>query len=210
MKEQIINWNEVPDVISKDDFYRLCHISKSTALHLLRSGKVPCKFSGKKTRCYIIRKADVRKYMEQRAVFPELYSAPQGWYGGHYQSTVQKEMPEEMLQEMRTYSTKLLADCRDVLTTPEIVKLTGYGRTAINNWCAKGYLKHFKKGVNNLVPKVFLVEFFCSLQFRSITRKTPWHVKTLQDFQSQREGIRFELEKAKAADAIAEERVKQI
>lgn len=206
MNEQTINWNEVPDIISKDDFYRLCHISKSTALHLLRSGKVPCEFSGKKTRCYRIRKADVLKYMEQRAIFPELYSAPQGWYGGHYQSTVQKEMPEAMLQEMHTYFIKLLADCRDVMTTPEIVKLTGYGRTAINNWCAKGNLKHFKKGVNNLVPKVFLVDFFCSLPFRSITRKTAWHVKVLQDFQCQRESIRFELEKEEAAIAVTERR----
>lgn len=206
MNEQIINWNDVPDIISKDDFYRLCHISKSTALHLLRSGKVPCEFSGKKTRCYRIRKEDVRKYMEQRAIFPELYSAPQGWYGEHYQSNVQKEMPEAMLQEMCTYFIKLLTDRRDVMTTPEIVKLTGYGRTAINNWCAKGNLKHFKKGINNLVPKVFLVDFFCSLPFRSITRKTPWHVKTLQDFQSQRESIRFELEKGKAAVPVTEER----
>ncbi|MDP4152850.1 MAG: helix-turn-helix domain-containing protein [Bacillota bacterium] len=141
MNNQTINWNEVPDIISQDDFYRLCHISKSTALHLLRSGKIPCEFSGKKTRCYRIRKEDVRKYMEQRAVFPELYSAPQGWYGEHYQSAVQKEMPEAMLQEMRTYFIKLLADCRDVMTTQEIVRLTGYGRTAINNLCAKGNLK---------------------------------------------------------------------
>ena len=53
-----INWNEVPDVITKEQFYRICHISKSTALYLLKSGAVPCEYSGKKTRCYKIKKDD--------------------------------------------------------------------------------------------------------------------------------------------------------
>ena len=65
--------------MNKDQFYRLCHISKSTALHLLKSGKVPCEWTGKKTRCYKIKKEDVRAYLEERAVYPELYSAPRGW-----------------------------------------------------------------------------------------------------------------------------------
>ena len=193
MKEQIINWDDLPDILSKDDFYRICHISKSTALHLLRSGKVPCEFTGKKTRCYQIRKKDVQTYLAQRAVFSELYSAPQGWYSGHYQSAIQKELPEDILREMHTYYTKLLAHYRDVLRVSEIAKLTGYGTTSINNWCSKRQLKHFKKGTNNLIPKIFLIEYFCSLPFRSITRKTPWHIQTLQDFRSQRENICFEL-----------------
>lgn len=193
MKEQIINWDDLPDILSKDDFYRICHISKSTALHLLRSGKVPCEFTGKKTRCYQIRKEDVQTYLAQRAVFPELYSAPQGWYSGHYQSAVQKELPEDILREMHTYYTKLLAHYRDVLRVSEVAKLTGYGTTSINNWCSKRKLKHFKKGTNNLIPKIFLIEYFCSLPFRSITRKSPWHIKTLQEFRSKRDNICFEL-----------------
>ena len=39
---------EYPEVITKDQFYRIAHISKATALFLLQSGKVPCKDSGKK------------------------------------------------------------------------------------------------------------------------------------------------------------------
>ena len=79
-----VNWDSVPEVMNKEQFFRICHISKSTALHLLKSGKVPCEWSGKKTRCYKIRKEDVKAYLEERAIFPELYSAPKGWYGTHY------------------------------------------------------------------------------------------------------------------------------
>ena len=42
-----VNWDSVPEVMNKEQFFRICHISKSTALHLLKSGKVPCEWSGK-------------------------------------------------------------------------------------------------------------------------------------------------------------------
>ena len=50
MNYEPINWDTVPDVMSKDQFYKLCHISKSTARYLLQTGKVPCRYTGKKTR----------------------------------------------------------------------------------------------------------------------------------------------------------------
>lgn len=49
MNDFSVNWDSVPDVLTKDQFYQLCHISKSTALYLLRSGKVPCEWTGKRS-----------------------------------------------------------------------------------------------------------------------------------------------------------------
>ena len=92
-----INCDSVPDVMNKEQFFRICHISKSTALHLLKSGKVPCECSGKKTRCYKIRKEDVKAYLEERAIFPELYSAPKGWYGMHYTARLSGKLTDDML-----------------------------------------------------------------------------------------------------------------
>lgn len=183
MKNLLIDWNSIPDVMNKDQFYRLCHISKSTALHLLKSGKVPCEWSGKKTRCYKIKKEDVKAYLEERAVFPELYSAPRGWYGSHYVARLSAELPEEVLAKMHDYYTKLLEKYKDVVTVQEVAALTGYSKTTINNWCNKGALKSFRKQQIFYIPKIFLVEFFCSLTFRSITRKSLWHIQTLNDFQ---------------------------
>ena len=37
-----------PDEITKDQFYRICHISKKTASYLLESGIVPCRNSDTK------------------------------------------------------------------------------------------------------------------------------------------------------------------
>ena len=49
-----INWDEVPDVISKELFRKLCHVSKRTAKYLLDSGKVPCKNTKQATHKYKI------------------------------------------------------------------------------------------------------------------------------------------------------------
>lgn len=160
MKHLPIDWNSVPDVMNKNQFYRLCHISKSTALHLLKSRQVPCEWSGKKTRCYKIKKEDVKAYLEKRVVFLELYSAPRGWYGSHYVARLSAELPEEVLAKMHDYYTRLLGKYKDVVTVQEVAALTGYSKTTINNWCNKGLLKSFRKQQIFYIPKIFLADFF--------------------------------------------------
>lgn len=182
MQNEAINWDEIPDIISKEQLYRICHISKSTALYLLQSGKIPCQCSGRKTRCYQIKKSDVIAYLSERKIFPESYSAPSGWYGGHYNIKMEKAVPPIILEDMHEYYTDLLKDYPDVVTTPDIVLLTGYAKTAINNWCQKGYLQSFKRFNVNYVPKIYLIEFFCSDYFRMITRKSDWHIQVLKAF----------------------------
>ena len=36
-----INWDKLPDELTMEQFYKLCHVSKKTARYLLRSGKIP-------------------------------------------------------------------------------------------------------------------------------------------------------------------------
>lgn len=145
MKEHAINWDAVPDVITKDQLYRICHISKSTALYLLQSGKIPCEYTGRKTRCYKIKKEDVIAYLENRKVFPESYSAPAGWYKGDYTVQMEEQVPPIVREHLRLYYTDLLSGYPDVLTTQTVSKITGYGKTAINNWCNQGHIKSFRK-----------------------------------------------------------------
>ena len=40
-----INWDKVPDELTMEQFYKLCHVSKKTARYLLRSGKIPCEYT---------------------------------------------------------------------------------------------------------------------------------------------------------------------
>lgn len=184
MNETAINWDSIPDIITKDQLYRICHISKSTALYLLQSGKIPCEYNGKKTHCYKIKKADVIKYLENRKVFPESYSAPAGWYSRKYNVKMKTDIPDSNLKKMRKYYTQIFATYPDVLTAKEVSKTIGYGKTTVNNWCNKGYIKSFKRNNANHIPKAYLIEFLCSKYFRSITRKSDWHIRTLQHFST--------------------------
>ena len=62
--------SEYPDGLSKEQFYKIAHISKATARYLLQSGKVPCKRTGKKTHCYLIQIEDVIFYLQDRKAHP--------------------------------------------------------------------------------------------------------------------------------------------
>ena len=63
MKINDIDWSKVPDILAKEQVRLLCHCSKRTALYYLKSGKLPCIYSGKKTRCYKIRKEDLMAFI---------------------------------------------------------------------------------------------------------------------------------------------------
>lgn len=57
---------QYPIYMTKDQMYRICHISKKTCLFLLESGLVPCLDSGKKTRRFKIKTTDVIQYITWR------------------------------------------------------------------------------------------------------------------------------------------------
>ena len=125
-------------------------------------------------------------YLENCKVFPESYSASAGWYKGEYTVQMGEQISQIVLEHLRLYYIELPSDYPDVLTTQVVSEITGYGKTSINNWCNQGHIKSFRKNNVNHIPKVYLVEFFCSTYFRTITRKSPWHIRTLQGFSSWR------------------------
>lgn len=49
MNETAINWDSIPDIITKDQLYQICHISKIQRLCICFSGKIPCEYTRKKT-----------------------------------------------------------------------------------------------------------------------------------------------------------------
>lgn len=180
MKENPIYLDLIPEIITKDQLYKICHLSKSTALYLRESGKTPCEYNGKKTRCYKIKKEDIIKYLENRKVFLECYSAPAGWYKGNYAIKMEAEIPESVIKNMQKYYTILFTTYSDVMTAREVSKIIGYGKATVNNWFNKWYIKSFKRNNANHIPKVYLIEFLYSKYFRSITLKSDWHIRTLQ------------------------------
>lgn len=120
--------------------------------------------------------------LKREKYFPNSIPHRQVGTRGNYTVKMSTEAPEQALKNKKLYYTELFAQYPDVLTAADISKAIGYGTTSINNWCRKGHLKAFKRNNVNHIPKVYLIEFCCSIYFRTITRKSDWHIRVLQEF----------------------------
>lgn len=182
MLQTEINWDEIPETISKEQLYKICHIAKDTARRLLLEGIIPCEYTGKKTRCYSIKKSDVKAFVESPAFCSGTYLSDERKIRASCAAFAVDELPKDTVIAMKEYFTRKLSKSPDVFTVAEIAALTGYSHTQINKWCSSGKLKSFKRQKRYFVPKIFLVAFFCSTTFRAVKNKSAWHRKTVFDF----------------------------
>lgn len=63
------------EYLSKEQFYKLCHISKSTASRLIKNGVVPAIDTQKKTRRYLIARKDMETYLSARNQNPSEFAS---------------------------------------------------------------------------------------------------------------------------------------
>ena len=174
-----INWNTLPDEMSKEQFRIICHISKATATKLLESGVVPCVHSGKKTRCFTIRKTDIQAYLKnRRANDTSQYS-----YDKSSSILLMEKPPEEIMRLLYDFYSDKLSDYHDVITIKDIIGFTGYCKESVNRWCRSNDIKHFTRNRKHYIPKRFFIEFLCSARFRLIQRKSLAHLQMIAEFQ---------------------------
>ena len=58
-----------------------------------------------------------------------------------------------------------LKNYKEVLTVKDVMTITGYNRTSVNNWITKGKLKAFSHRKKNLVIKQWLIEYMAKPDF---------------------------------------------
>lgn len=199
-----IQWKNLPDPMSKEQFYKLCHISKSTALYLLQSGKVPCITQEHSRTRYLISQKDAKFYLKHRKITPEYYLMPDGWrkalatqHGNlstqnapivendsSRQKLATQEVPSSIqCQSTGFYQRKLQAYPRLLLTIDEICSFTGYSRKTVLGWLHKSYFAAAKINGQHFIPKQGLVLFFCSVAFRGIRQKSRKHQNLLKAYR---------------------------
>lgn len=169
---------QYPEYITKDQMYRICHISKKTCLFLLESGLVPNIDSGKQTRRFKIKTTDVIQYLKDRDDYPELYKAPDGFYkrnGCKKAPAFDKVFTFDDLVRMRQFYEGLLAGYPDVMTVEQVAKFTGYCKNSVSNWCSKQELKNFLIRQRFRIPKEYLLDFLTSRYFIGIAVKSDKH-----------------------------------
>ena len=138
--------DEYPEIITKEQLYKICHVSKKTALHYLVNGLIPCTCTGMKTRKFKIRTVDVVLFLQARDENAEVCTAPRGWYGGQYKPKG-KEFPKiftpAMQKKAKDSLELILQDFPDVMNSHEIEKATGYAHNTVMKWCARNKIKYF-------------------------------------------------------------------
>ena len=174
-----INWNALPDEMNKEQFRIICHISKATATKLLESGVVPCVYSGKKTRCYTIRKTDVQAYLKNRKGNITLHDS----YDKNGSILLMENPPEEIVRLLYDFYSEKLSGYHDVITIKDVICFTGYCKESVNRWCRSNDIKHFTRNRKHYIPKRFFIEFLCSARFRLIQRKSLAHLQMIAEFQ---------------------------
>lgn len=171
-----------PKIISKDQLYRICHISKKTALYLLESGAIPSVNSGKKTRKYKIRIDDVITFLQERENNPLAFKPPENYYRGtNSGANLRKRffIPQELMPEARAFFEDKLKRKKDVLTTSEVSKITGYSQKTVVDWYEKKEIKptsfkavlHFRGGLRWVHGRTV----FC----RSGKRRSSFQIRTI-------------------------------
>jgi len=181
---------EYPEYITKDQMYRICHISKKTCLFLLESGLVPNIDSGKKTRRFTIKTTDVIQYLKDRDDYPELYKAPDGFYKGNSckkAPSFDEVFTKEDLARMRQYYERLLESRPDVMTVEQVAQFTGYCKNSVGRWCSKQELKSFFIRQRFQIPKEYLLDFLVSKYFIGIAVKSTKHKRFNEQIRKMRE-----------------------
>ena len=179
-----------PKGMSKDQFYKVAHISKATALYLLQSGLVPCNDSGKQTRRYRIKTEDVLVYLNDRDADPYKYEPPTGWYSARSSRRKPEDPIEARLKTLddnqrillKEYFTEMLAEYDDLITAEQVSVFLGYAKSTSVEWCDKRRIKSFFISGRYLIPKLSLIVFLSSEESFRIHRKSTVHTEMLMGF----------------------------
>lgn len=187
---------DLPETITKEQFYRIAHISKSTARWLLQSGLVPCHNSGKKTRRYTIKTGDVIEYLKLREIDPHHYDIPTGNRPGgkahcregyeHRELFIHMDDGQRAL--LRSYFESYLTDYGDLMDVTATARMLGYSQSAIVKWCVTGRVKAFLVSGKYLIPKICLLDYLVSDEAMCVRQKSFRHELLLKEFVDNMEG----------------------
>ena len=173
--------DKYPEYVSKDQFYRICHISKKTALYYLENGFIPCIDSGKKTRRFKIATKDIVIFLENRDKNPEKYYLPNHYNNPFLPSEIRqyKATPQaknkkyfyklKRFNEVKDYQKYLeqqFSDYPDMMTSAQIRQVTGHSISTINSWCKSEKVRFIRYHCAYLLQKKSIINYLFNREMR--------------------------------------------
>lgn len=182
---------QYPEIISMDQLYRICHISKRKAKWLLENGIIPCEDSGKQTRRFQIHLEDVIVFLERRDAGLLQEAIPTGIFSSGGRTL---EQPRQILDSgsLAAFLLERWADAPDLLTVAQTASLCGYGPSAINRWVRDGLVEAVSYRGHNLIFKESLADRLASYEGQTISARSELHEELLEEFQREEQSSGME------------------
>lgn len=168
---------QYPPVISKEQLYKICHISKKTAQYYLESGLIPCQCSGKQTRKYKINTADVVSFLIERDRNIGQHRAADGWYAVKRHS--QAPYTPAQCEALRIALEQILPHYPDVLSCVEIAEIVKCNEGTVASWCREDKMKHFLIRRKYWIPQSFFLDYLSAGGYRSVSVRSYRHILRL-------------------------------
>lgn len=152
-----------PPVITLEQLYQICHISKRKAKWFLETGRIPCQDSGKRTRRFKIRTEDVVAYLIDQASNTEKYRAPVGMFNSSKNSRLLQDANMQTRRfavdanNYHIHISNLWRDLPDVLTVSDIQECTGLNRAKITQWINNSDIEGIVMYAKYIVTKESLI-----------------------------------------------------
>lgn len=171
------------EILSGDRVRTILHISKRKAAWMFQNGYIPCVDTGKKTRRYLVRRTDLEQFIDDLREHPERFHTPIGIFtSAHPHAT--DGLPKELPPEFRPWLEARFWRYHLALTLDEVADITGYNVQTVHRWVNNGTLRSAQIQGDVIVPKEWLVDFYCSKGYR-MSGMCKKHKKLLLKFLEQ-------------------------
>ena len=133
MRKKELKLTDIPgDYLSKEDFYKIAHISKRTALWLIETELVLADRPEKQGLGYRIPKAEVERYLADRSINPTKYRRSDRC--NRYPYCPVQRYTKRLGKEIRTVVEQDIAHLPDVLAPKQVSVILGYNLREIYDW----------------------------------------------------------------------------
>lgn len=179
-------YEQYPEFISKDQLYKICKISKRSAAYLLDNNIIPCTVSQKQTWKYKIALKDVITYLRRREQWGSMI--PKGETSSRRPpknprasfANVVKPGDEKTVIDYFAY---ICADYPDVVTTADIVDMTGIAGETVRRMVRAGDLEAIATQPHHLIPKVHVLKLVGSQRYISMYSNSEQFKKILGGYE---------------------------
>jgi excisionase family DNA binding protein len=176
-----------PEYISLDQLYRICRISKRSALYLVQHEIIPVINTGKQTWRYKIAIDDVIIYLNRRDIYGSMIPPGAASSRPQNRASNRKSFAAFVLpgheHEVADYFNYLYADYGEILTTADLIDMTGLEKSTVLKLLRAGHIKSVMVRPKYLVPKQYLLEFVVTRQFLEARTKSEYFIKILGGFE---------------------------